>query len=241
MLPLNWRSGDLLSVTKPHRGYNQKPVSPGGKEKIMRTGLIKVCGVLFMLFLCMNNSSKESKEVIQENLIKEPIEIVETVPLPTPTPDIVELLKEEIHETRHWDERCSDSTLQIDQEDAVRLMKLSTAEAATEGVQGQLYIMEVAMNRVRSEDFPNTVQEVIEQKDLVNGKWRYQFCTYRTGVYQVTEPDVNAHIALAMLESNKDLNNDIIAFEVADNGYLLNQWFDIAFQYHNHIFYKKRQ
>lgn len=194
-------------------------------------GLIKVCGVLFMLFLCMNSTSDESKEEIQENLI-EPVEIVDTVPLPDPEQNVVEMLKDEIHETRHWDEGCFDTTLQIDQEDAVRLMKIAAAEAGTEGVEGQYLIMRVIINRLNSESYPDSIAEIIAQP--------HQFQTYSNGTYWNTEPNVDSHLALAKLESNKEPDTDIIAFENASNGNVLLRWFDMKYSYHNHIFYTKK-
>lgn len=155
--------------------------------------------------------------------------------------DVIEALKNEIHETQNWDENCSDSTLQISQEDAYALMKVSTAEAASEGVLGELKIMQVVMNRVASDDYPDSAVNVIEQKDLINGKWRWQFCTVRDGIYQDTEPDLNSHLALAMLEKNENQDTSIIAFETSTNGNTLTEWFDIAYQYRNHIFYTKKE
>ena len=60
-----------------------------------------------------------------------PAEIEEvTVNLPT-YPSAVDLIKAEIHATQ-WNDRGEDTTLQVSQEDAVRLMKLAYAEGATE-------------------------------------------------------------------------------------------------------------
>lgn len=157
--------------------------------------------------------------------------------------DIVKLLKDQVRYTADWETDCEDTTIQLTQEDAMRLMKISTAEAASEGVEGQLKVMQVVINRVNSEspEYPDTIKEVIEQKAFSNGEWHYQFCTVREGTYYDAEPDVNAHLALAQLESNRKPDTDIIAFETSTNGNALTKWFDIAYQYKNHIFYRAKK
>lgn len=159
---------------------------------------------------------------------QEPPQIIDTVEI---QPDVVTILKNEIHETQ-WNDRGEDTTLQVSQEDAVRLMKLAYAEGATEGVQGQYLIMRVVMNRVASDEYPNTIKEVIEQP--------HQFETWSNGEYQKAEPNVDSHLALAKLESNKDEDAEIIGFETVSNGEVLTKWFDMAYTYQNHNFYKKK-
>lgn len=186
------------------------------------------------------NNGIETKVETKVETNETDVEIVETNVTFEQNPDVVSQLKDEIHETRHWDENCFDNCLQLTQEEAYDLMNISTAEGSTEGVIGQLKIMQVVMNRVKSPCYPNSVKEVIEQKDKSHGEWKYQFCTVREGVYQKTTPNLNAHLALCMLEKNENPDTEIIAFETAENGYALTQWFDIAYQYHNHIFYKEK-
>lgn len=155
--------------------------------------------------------------------------IIDTVEI---EPDPVTLLKKEIRYTRHRDEDCCDNTLQLSQEDAVRLMKLSQAEAGTEGVFGQYLVMRVVINRVNDPAFPNTIEEVISQ--------RHQFETYRNGNYQKSEPTVDSHLALALLEKNVGDDESIVAFETTANGHSLLRWFDMGYTYQNHNFYTKK-
>lgn len=160
-----------------------------------------------------------------------PAEIEEvTVNLPT-YPSAVDLIKAEIHATQ-WNDRGEDTTLQVSQEDAVRLMKLAYAEGATEGVQGQYLIMRVVMNRVASDEYPNTIKEVIEQPS--------QFETWENGKYQKAEPSVDSHLALAQLEKNSGDYPEIIAFEATWNNSSLLRYYDVAFTYKGHTFYKKK-
>ena len=97
----------------------------------------------------------------------------------------------------------NDTCLEISSDDADRLMRLSVVEDNT-SAESQAYIMAVVLNRVASPDFPNTIKEVIEE--------RGQFSTVSCGAYKRATPDVNSHLALAMIESGQ-IETDALYFE----------------------------
>ena len=190
---------------------------------MLKSALSKALSVLLcsgMTGLCLTS------EIPIETEYEEPIEIVETVPI---TPNPVELLKEEVRYTAHWDENCSDTTIQLSQEDAVRLMKIAWSEAGNQSISGQKKVMEVIWNRVNSENFPNTIEEVIAQDG--------QFESYQNGTYAKAEPTVETHLALAEFEKNRDLNTDIVGFETVTNHKSLEQYFNYSFTLGGHDFY----
>lgn len=98
-------------------------------------------------------------------------------------------LKNLIRYTQHWNEECSDETIQISYEDAQRLMKIAFAEAGSQGVEGQLRVMQVVWNRVQSPEYPDTIEKVISQP--------FQFETFTNGMYEDAEPNTDSHLALA--------------------------------------------
>ena len=151
--------------------------------------------------------------------------IIETVRC---DPDPVKLLEEEVRYTQNWETKCSDSTIQLSYEDAQRLMNIAWAEAGNQGVIGQLKVCEVVVNRMYSENFPDTIQEVIEQPG--------QFSTVTNGIYQNAKPTWETHTALAILESNHDHDWSIYAFESAGSN-SLERYFDPLYQYGDHMFY----
>lgn len=193
--------------------------------------------MLAMLSCCLLGS--ETKEVItkasEDSKIQAPLEIIETT---TIEPDAVALAKTLVHSTKL--QNGEDNTLQFSQSDAEALMKISTTEAATEGAIGQLKVMRVVMNRVKSAKYPDSIQEVIEQRELVDGVYYYQFCTVREGTYYEVEPNLNAHLALAELEKNIDPEEDIIAFETVSNGKTLEKYFKYKYTYRGHDFYTEK-
>ena len=115
-------------------------------------------------------------------------------------------------------------------DDAQLLMKIAQAEGGNQGADGMWMIMSVVMNRADLDEWPDTIPEVIFQK--------HQFSAVSDGHFDAAEITPQAHEALARIESG-DVCPDIVAFETADSGSLL-QYFDEAFQYKDHIFYTKK-
>lgn len=101
--------------------------------------------------------------------------------------------------------------VELDFDEAQLLMKLAWSEAGNQGIEGQLVIMNVVMNRVADENFPDNVKDVIYQK-LGN---YYQFSVVGNGVFQNAEPTEETHLALAELESGKDISQGALFFEAS--------------------------
>lgn len=155
-----------------------------------------------------------------------PPEIVETVRI---EPNIKTLLEHEIRETRHWDEGNSDNTITITYPDAQLLMMVASAEALNQGTEGMVHVMEVILNRVKSSEFPDTVQGVIYQKS--------QFESVTNGSIYRAEITPEVRQALAEVEKNLASNDSIVAFETKANGKSLEKYFDYSFTEGNHNFY----
>ena len=149
------------------------------------------------------------------------------------SPDVVELLKDEVRFTQNWETDCSDTTIQISYEDAQRLMKIATAEGGNQGTEGMLLIMQTIWNRVQSDDFPDTIKGVIEQKNA--------FTSVTRGTYQEAEPTYEAHLALAEFEKNLNHDPKLIGFETTKNGERLLAYFDYYKTYQDHTFYQKKK
>lgn len=126
----------------------------------------------------------------------EPIE--ETQPIKYLTADDFSLLysyKEDIR---------NDICLDITQNEAVMLMKLAKAEAGNSDALAQAYVMAVILNRIEDSNFPNTVEDVIFEP--------IQFSTVANGSYDKAQPDLNSHLALAMIEKN-EIDIEALYFE----------------------------
>ena len=172
---------------------------------------------------CLNQSEdlpkEEYKSVIVDTTVIEPNPVV--------------LAQNEVRETKNWDKNCKDDTIQITYEEAQLLMRIATAEAGNQGVEGMCLVMQTVWNRVQSPLYPDTVWEVISQP--------YQFEAITNGTYYTVDIPAEAHEALAMFEGNLSPNNDIVAFETVTNGSSLLRYYDESFTYREHTFYTKKK
>ena len=189
----------------------------------MKEKYFRILAVSFMLIGCLMTSIPKHKETQPLKWEKIP-EIVQTADLPEPTEEPHELIL-------HYDpiEPVSEA-IEFSYEDAQRLMKVAQAEGGTEGVIGQYLIMRVVVNRVKSDQFPDSIQEVITQPS--------QFESYSNGTYQKADISTDSHMALAMLEANREADTEIIAFEANWNNQSLLRYFDMAYVYKGHTFYQ---
>lgn len=190
----------------------------------MKKRLLQIMGI----FLCLQSFYMTAGA--EEIPIDEPeVEIVETVSI---EPDVITLLKNEVRYTQNWETNCSDDTIQISYNDSQILMRIASAEAQNQGIYGMFLVMQTVMNRVNSSEYPDDVWSVVSQP--------YQFEPITNGSYYTVDIPPEAHEALAMLESNLNADEDIVAFESVNNYGSLTRYYDVAYTYLGHTFYTKK-
>ena len=105
------------------------------------------------------------------------------------------------------------ASMDWDKDDSYLLCKIAMAEAESEGVKGKALVMLVVLNRVWSNEFPDTIEEVIFQKN--------QFSPVANGRYDAVEPDEggvsSSGTVIAPTESQSKLNKEL--FRKAIDGY----------------------
>ena len=113
-------------------------------------------------------------------------------------------------------------------EDEYLLAKIAMAEAEGEDTEGKALVICVVLNRVESDDFPDTVAEVIFSEN--------QFAA-RGSRWEI-EPDDDCYEALEMVLDGWDESQGALYFESTDSE---SSWHKdnlmYLFQYGNHIFY----
>lgn len=109
-------------------------------------------------------------------------------------------------------------------EEARMLLEIAQAEAGNQGADGMWLVMSVVYNRRDSEEFPDSIKEVIFQDS--------QFYTKGMGA---TEISPECHEALARIEKG-EVAPEIIAFEKSTSN-SLDAFFSSAFGYRDHNFY----
>lgn len=161
-----------------------------------------------------------------------PQAITETVPaaesrpmLATPTATITSTTEpdstyDSLIKSRDWDG-----------DDSLMLMKIAMAEAEGESTEGKALVMLVVLNRVWTEEFPNTIEEVIFQPR--------QFSTAAAGGrYYTTEPNEDCMEALQFVMGGWDESHGALYFESCKADSWHSENLEYLYQVGNHRFYR---
>lgn len=159
----------------------------------------------------MSNATVQTAEVM-EYKSTQPAR-AETEPEPTSTYESVVM-------SRDWDA-----------EDSQMLLKIAMAEAEGESVEGKALVMLVVLNRVWSDEFPGTIEEVIFQpkqfSPVVEG-----------GRYYTTEPNEDCYEALELVMSGWDESYGALYFESCERSSWHSENLEFLYQVGNHKFYR---
>ncbi len=124
--------------------------------------------------------------------------------------------------------------MDLDADDSQMLMKIAMAEAEGESVEGKALVILVVLNRVWSDDFPETIKEVIFQPK--------QFSPVTEGGrYYTTEPNEECYEALELVMSGWDESQGALYFESAGKSDWHRKNLEFLFQYGNHYFYTDKK
>ncbi len=120
-------------------------------------------------------------------------------------------------------------------EDAYILAKMAMAEAEGEDTEGKALVILVILNRLKAENFPDTVSQIVSQKNA--------FTSYRNGRYDRSEPDEDCWEALNLVASGWDKSQGALYFERTP-GQGESTWhsenLEKLFSHGNHTFYGER-
>lgn len=123
------------------------------------------------------------------------------------------------------------ASMDWDKDDSYMLCKIAMAEAESEGVEGKALVMLVVLNRVWSEEFPDTIEEVIFQKN--------QFSPVANGRYDEVEPDKECYEALEMIQvEHWNESQDALYFESKSDSKWHSENLEFLFKHGRHYFYK---
>ena len=126
-----------------------------------------------------------------------------------------------------------DASVDRDDEESCLLAEIAMAEAGSEDVEGKALVMRVVLNRVGSEDFPDTIEEVIYQPG--------QFSPISNGHFGSVEPDADCWTALDMIMLDEwDESCGATYFESESKSTWHSDNLDFLFRHGNHYFYKDR-
>lgn len=119
-----------------------------------------------------------------------------------------------------------------DADDSYLLAKIAMAEAEGEDIEGKAYVIMVILNRMLSDEFPDTIEDVIFQDN--------QFSPVSNGRFYNVEPNDDCWDALDMIQVDKwDKSQGALYFESCqseDNWHSRN--LEYLFTHGKHRFYK---
>jgi N-acetylmuramoyl-L-alanine amidase len=125
-------------------------------------------------------------------------------------------------------------------DDAYLLAKIAMAEAEGESTEGKALVICVVLNRMLHSDFPNTIEEVIMEKSVNNGRTVYQFSPVRPGGrWYTVEPDEDCYKAVEMVQMGWNESNGALYFVTEQNkDYWHSKNLEFLFDFGCHYFYK---
>lgn len=137
--------------------------------------------------------------------------------------EVKELKKNDDNEAK--DNCIGDTKYEFSESEILELQQIALAEAEVQGIGGMAFVMQVVINRVNDERFPNTIHDVINQPG--------QFST--VDIYQSKTPTDNSYKALELLDI---LNNQgALYFEMNSGSSWQSNNLTYLFSYDNHNFY----
>lgn len=164
------------------------------------------------------------------------VQVIEEV---APHPDVTIAVEERatVQKKEQEEQETVIASMDWDSDDAYMLAKIAMAEAESEGVEGKALVMLVVLNRVWSDDFPDTIEEVIYERTSTGG---WQFSPMQDGGrWYTTEPDQECYEALELIQIEKwDESQGALYFESEGKSNWHRENLEFLFQYGNHYFYK---
>lgn len=128
-----------------------------------------------------------------------------------------------------------------DAEDSYMLAKIAMAEAEGEDLEGKALVIMTVLNRVWSEEFPDSIEEVIFQYSEESGV--YQFSPLQPGGrWWTTEPDAECWEAVEMVQITQlDESRGATYFESKSESEWHQNNLEYLFQHGNHYFYTDKE
>ena len=114
------------------------------------------------------------------------------------------------------------------EQESLVLQKIAIAEAGVEGIGGMAFVMQAVINRMESEEFPNTIYDVVSESG--------QFSSFSNGSYQKAQPTENSKKAFLLLNTLQ--NQGQLYFEITSENSWQSRNLCKVFTYSNHTFYK---
>lgn len=119
------------------------------------------------------------------------------------------------------------------EEEKYLLAKIAMAEAEGEDTEGKALVINVVLNRVENDGFPNTIEEVIFQEN--------QFSPIGNGRWEEVEPNEDCWEAIDMVSNEWDESHGALYFESKSKSTWHKENLEYLFQHGKHFFYANKE
>ena len=187
------------------------------------------CGIgTLTVYAAEDTFSGELVEAIQNEVVTE-----DNVETEIPTEETVEQVVME-----ETPEALTGNSFSLEDQEYQVLLKIVEAEAGCEDTEGRMLVANVVMNRVRNGYFPNTVTEVVYQRQDGTA----QFSPVSDGRIDTVNVSQGTIDAVARVMNGEDISQGALFFRSVRSR---SGWFDQklsrVLEHGNHIFYTKRR
>ncbi len=180
------------------------------KQWFRLQALVVAMGMLSSVIIVLAQGNSNSEEIepiptVQKVSIEVEKEIIQETPTPTIEPETEEVTSSQYPEfsySKDWD-----------YEDSYLLAKIAMAEAEGENIQTKTLVILTVLNRVHSDEFPDTIYDVIFQYNPESDV--YQFSPVMPGGrWWTTEPNEGCLEAVkVVMEAQYDYSGGALFFE----------------------------
>lgn len=183
------------------------------------------CGIgTLTVYAAEDTFSGELVEAIQNEVVTE-----DNVEIEIPTEETVEQVVVEV-----TPEALTGNSFSLEDQEYQVLLKIVEAEAGCEDTEGRMLVANVVMNRVRNGYFPNTVTEVVYQRQDGTA----QFSPVSDGRIDTVNVSQGTIDAVARVMNGEDISQGALFFRSVRSR---SGWFDQklsrVLEHGNHIFY----
>lgn len=147
----------------------------------------------------------------------------------TETEGVVEEIPEEAYESPIGSYDWS-------KEEGDMLAKIAMAEAEGESTEGKALVILVVLNRVWSDGFPDTIEEVLFQRTS-GGGWQFS-PMQEGGRWYTTEPNEDCYAALDLIMKGWDESYGALYFESSEDSTWHSEHLEFLYKVGNHKFYR---
>ena len=160
------------------------------------------------------------------------VEMLKTTTYIIPVEQATVIKEETASEPTEKSHQSQKHSMDLDAEDAYLLAKIAMAEAENQDIEGKAFVMLVVLNRVLDDRFPDTIREVIYQKN--------QFSPVSNGRFDKVEPNEECWKALEMIRvGNWDKSQGALFFESKSQSAWHSKNLKFLFKHGDHYFYTK--